>query len=90
MFGDFNVTIRFTDFCRLDFIAGLQLCDTYDTSLEKFVELWVAFCVEKLEGINPTLDSLLQMEEDMKKEHCDPCEKLVEPSMEDRPLLEYV
>ncbi|XP_072748793.1 DNA polymerase alpha subunit B [Anoplolepis gracilipes] len=39
-----------------------ELCEAYDVDVEKLTELWLTFCVNNNNDIDPTLDTLVNME----------------------------
>lgn len=41
---------------------GFQLCESYNVDVEKLTEFWLTFCVNNNNDIDPTLDSLVKME----------------------------
>lgn len=51
-------------FCNVDDdnIIGLDLCTNYGIDAVDFVEQWMAFSVSNLQGAEPTLDYLTDME----------------------------
>lgn len=40
------------------FFLGVSLCDEYDVDAETFIEQWMAFSLNKLNGAPPTLENL--------------------------------
>lgn len=42
--------------------TGLGFCDSYNVDVEKFTEMWLTFCINNNDDIDPTLEGLIKME----------------------------
>lgn len=42
--------------------AGFEFCESYNVDVEKLTELWLTFCVNNNSEIDPTIDTLYEME----------------------------
>lgn len=51
-------------------ITGFELCETYNVDVEKLTELWLTFCVNNNSDIDPTLSTLVKMENAILKKDC--------------------
>lgn len=43
-------------------MTGFELCESYNVDVEKLTELWLTFCVNNNSDIDPTLATLVKME----------------------------
>lgn len=44
------------------YVIGFELCKLYNVDIEKLTELWLTFCVNNDNNIDPTVKALVEME----------------------------